>query len=182
MLHSPCVRMLSLGNTQSSTESINTCISSSSREWFSTESKLPADALSSDEVSSGDLLRRLMESKLAASPDTCAAPLVLLLLLSLSVMLAALSLCVTVSSCASDWWLWSGRLRCLGGSGGGSLQGESQLSDMRWTLQGNRKQHTAVNYQKQSWHQCHGRYLFLQRDSKDSKSSFNTAPNNVVSF
>lgn len=135
MLHSLCVRM-----SASSVGSISTCISSSSREWFSTESKLPAEALNSDEVSSGDLLRRLMRSKLAVSPDTRPPPLVLLLLLSVSVMLAALSSCADVSNspgscCNSDWWLCSGRLRRLGGSGGGSPQGISQLSDMWWVLE-----------------------------------------------
>jgi hypothetical protein len=130
MQHLLCVRM-----SASSVGSISTCISSSSREWFSTESKLPAEALSSDEVSSGDLLRRLIRSKLAVSPDTRPPPLVLLLLLSVSAILAALSSCADMSNspgscCNSDWWFCSGRLRRLGGSGGGSPQGISQLSDM----------------------------------------------------
>jgi len=41
-------------------------ISSSSREWFRAESKLPADALRSDDESSGDRLRRDTLSRLDA--------------------------------------------------------------------------------------------------------------------
>lgn len=51
-------------------------ISSSSREWFNAESKLPADALRIEDESSGDLLRketlsRLDAKKLSDSSSNC---------------------------------------------------------------------------------------------------------------
>lgn len=78
--------------------------SSSSREWLRTESRLPADALSSEDVSSGDLLRRLSPSRPTRGPSPLAWG---------------------GGPSPSDW-----RGRRLGGSGGGSPHGEGdELSD-----------------------------------------------------
>nr|CAD7197922.1 unnamed protein product [Timema douglasi] len=88
----------------------------------SRESRLPADALSSDEVSSGDLLRRLILSKLAVSPE----PLPLLFSMSESSTKELSRFIVGQGgeqSIEGACWMWEGRWRRLGGSGGGSLDG-----------------------------------------------------------
>nr|CAD7568652.1 unnamed protein product [Timema californicum] len=91
------------------------------------ESRLPADALSSDEVSSGDLLRRLILSKLAVSPE----PLPLLFSMSESSTKELSRFIVGQGgeqSIEGACWMWEGRWRRLGGSGGGSLDGGTKAA------------------------------------------------------
>jgi hypothetical protein len=85
-------------------------ISSSSREWLSAESRLPADALRRDEESSGERLRSETRSRLVAR-----AP---------------------VSASRSSWWSCWARVRLLGGRGGGVVPDELLSSDRQRVLKG----------------------------------------------